>query len=338
MRKKLADLSANKLEEWLDRLSGSSEGTINLINIFLSQKHKLVKQSLLRCFLADCVSLGAKTVDDAFIGFVNICVRDDKYFALSRVDPSSISATSILATTMNSITFHQSILGRPKTKVKSVLPFAPKSHDVIDEKAYRDALLKITSTGEWLNTAGTLGLPFPDPKYVWFTHVSLLEAEIRADRRTITEATKIRDALGLITTTDNTYLLSIQFAAGDLRTISNLKMAQPGFADQGNKRFVVYLNRTAEGVYRDKWGLTVHLGKLRERPPQAINGVPERVCSAIPLSHIKDSINVRPLGWVVGNRGEEVGIDDDITFINRISGRSNPASIKIQVLRNANKP
>jgi len=336
--KKLPDLSANALREWLDLLSGRHDGTIKLINMFLSQKHRLLERALLRSFLVDCLSLRAKTVDDVLASFVSICARDDKYFGLCAADPSSIKGTLILGTSINSRTFLQFILARPKTRIKSVLLPEPKSHTDADEKTYIDSLAKATSRVAWYQATGTLGKPFPYPSHVWLTHISLLEAEILADKSHSTKATKIRDALGLIDTRDNTYLLSLQFSAANLLSITNLKMARPSFADNGNKRFAVYLNKNGESVYREKWGLTVNLGKLKAVPHQVINGVPERICKAIPLSTIGAEIQVQPIGWVVGNRGEEVGIDDDLAFIDRLRGRSNLNNIRLQFLKYANKP
>jgi len=337
---KLPKLKQSELKEWLDQLSYSHEGIIKLINLFLAQAHKFVEQKILCSFICDCISLGAKTAYDTLVHYDVVCRRNDTYFALCRVDHSPLSgSTSAIATTMDSITFHKYIVKRPKTIIKSTLLDKPKSHDATDEKIYRDALAKMTSGKGWPRNNATLGKPFPDPKHVWFTDASHIEAEIKTHANTDTDATKVRDALGLITTKGDTYLLSLQFPSNVLCSISNLRMARPGFADLGNKRYVLYLNKHAENVYRNNWGLTVHLRKLRRVPPEFINGVPERICSPIPLSVVETSLEVKPLGWVVSNRGEEIGIDDDNAFIKRLLGRRNLTAIKQQLIRkNAHKP
>lgn len=338
MGKKIRDLSSRHLKIWLDHLIGSDGGTIKLINLFLSWKHNLAKPNLLRSFLADCTSLGATTVDEALAHFDQVCRRDDTFFALSHVDPSSISATSTLSTAMAAPTFHQHILGRPKTKVKPVLPLEPKPGDDASERAYRNALARVTSRKGWYNPTGTLGKPFPDPRHVWITELAYLDTEIKADPNSDTEATKVRDALGLVDTRENTYLLSVRFSAAHLHGLKGLKMSRPGFADQGSKRFAVYLGKTAESAYRGHWGMTTHLGKLKAKRRQAINGVPERVCAPIPLPSVAHSMTIMPLGWVLSSRGEEAGVDDDKAFIGRLSGRRKVASIKRQLFTLANKP
>ena len=336
MAKKLPDLSSVELKKWLERLSGTGQGTINLVNMFLSKIHKLVKPRLLRAFLAECVSLGSKTSDGALTDFYHVCGRDDTYFALSRADPSSINDGTILVTTVNSRLFHRYLLGRPKTIVKSVLLPEPKSYRNSDQKEYRDALLKTTSVEGWHKDTGYLGKPFPNPKHIWFTDIVHIESEIGMGSNT--DATKVRDALGLIDTGVGAYLLAIAFPAAKIYAISTLKMARPGFADNGHRRFAAYLNKAAEPIYRENWGVTVHLGKFRDGPTEAINGIPERICSPIPLACIASSMAIKSLGCVTGNRGEEAGIDDDSAFIGRLIGRRSVESIINQIVKVANKP
>lgn len=326
-------LSRHNLESWLDHLIGHDEGVIKLINLFLSFKHKLVGKNILRSFLKDCTSLGATTVDEALAHFDQVCSRDETYYALCDVQPISIKATSTLSTVMRSLTFHQFILRRPITKVKSILPLEPKFGDNASESVYRDALAREIARLGWYNPIGTLGKPFPDPRNVWLTEWAFLDKEIKADPSGDTEATKVRDALGMIDTRERTYLLSIHFSAGDLHRLTRLRMARPGFADQGNKRFAVYLGKAAESAYRHYWGMTTHLEKLRARPRQAINGVPERVCAPIPLQAIANSAKIIPLGWVVNSRGDQLGVDDDAAFIGRLRGRRTVASIKREIIK-----
>lgn len=332
-------LSARDLDNWLDLLLGSHAGTIKLINTYFSLEHKLVSRDCLRSFLLDCVSHGAKTPDDAMAGFMTIC-GEDKYCAIASVSSGSISGTSILVTTMRSLVFHQYILGRPKTRVGFMLLPEPKSYDVSDEDAYRRALERVSSSRDWYRDTGSLGVPPPDPHHVWFTDVKYVDTEKPVGSSAVkeTRATRIRDELGLIDIKDSTYLLSLRFPAASLHVIPDFKMARPGFADRGNRRFAVYLNKKGESWYRNNWGLTVHLRKLRARPNKEVNGAPERICLAIPLSHIGDSIQVEPLGWVVGTRGGEVGIDDDEAFIRRLHGRRKLDVMKRRLVAIVNRP
>lgn len=344
--KRIRKLSAGKLGAWLHLLCGSDEGTIKFINLFLTYKHNLVKSDLLFSFLADCVSSRANTPKDALDNFDRVCAHRSKYFALMRVKPSSINGGTTLITAMNSFSFTQHILKKPKTRVVTSLLPSPKSGHPDDEENYRKKLSRVTSRKDWYNATGTLGKPLSQPlsstlsypRYVWFADESCLKSEMATGGGSGTEATKARDALGLIDTKDNTYLLSLHFPAAQLHAIKGLKMARPGFADMGNKRFAAYLGKAAESVYKGKWGLTVHLGKFKGTALQKIGGVPERICSPIHLSHIGNSINVKPLGWVVGSRGFNIGVDDDDAFISRLRGRSKLENIKRTLLKIANSP
>ena len=91
-------------------------------------------------------------------------------------------------------------------------------------------------------------------------------------------------------------------------------------------------------MYRQAWGVTVHLGKLRAKSRKAINGVPERICLAIPLPQIGDAMDVAPLGWVVGNRGDATGVDDDAAFAARLRGRRPLLAMRNRLLLLANTP
>lgn len=329
-------LSSRQLAQWLGLLTGTTEGTIKLVNLYLSETHQLVSKSKVRSFLADCVSLNAMTADSALDHFIHVCDRDDKYFALFRVTRQSIAASSVLGTAMGAPTFHQFLLGRPKTRVKQVIPIAPKTPgDAHQENIYRVALANATSHRGWHQPTSALGKPHPDPRRVWFTDVSRLLAAMAVHPAKVSEATKVRDTLGLIDTKGNSYLLLIQFAARSLPLQKKLKIARPAFADQGNRRFAVYLGKAAECEYRRKWGVTVHLGKLNGATKSTVHGVPERVCSPVSISTIIDSVKVMPLGWVQGTRGHQAGVDDDPIFIKRLCGRRSLESMKKQLLLHA---
>jgi hypothetical protein len=151
-------------------------------------------------------------------------------------------------------------------------------------------------------------------------------------------ATAVRDTLGLINVGAHTYLVSLRFETRSIQGLTGLKMARPVFADLGNSRFAIYLNKSAESAYADHWGLTVNLARLCKVPRAPINGVPERITSPIPLEIIGSSIGVAPLGWTIGARGDKLGMDDDDTFVERLRGRRRLASMKTQLLRLADTP
>jgi hypothetical protein len=330
-------LSASALKEWLDLFSKDNRGKIKIINMFLSWKHDLIDENLLLRFLAHCISHGASTTHEAINCYDRVTKLDDTYFMLASVKPSSIESNSTIITTVDSTVFHEHIFEPPDTRLFTVLPEKPNSRSARDVKHYCDTLKKVTLK-KWYRDTGTLGRRFPDPKRIWFTKLADLNSEIQADSSHHSDATKIRDALGLIDKKNDDYLLSMELSAGHLHAISNLKMGRPGFADdEDNPRFAVHLDNAPKNVYKNMWGLTVHLRKLKEGLKR-IHGVPERVCSSIELSHIGDFLKVNPLGWVDGNRGQEIGIDDDEAFVIRLLGHSTIETIKNQLIQIANEP
>lgn len=116
-------------------------------------------------------------------------------------------------------------------------------------------------------------------------------------------------------------------------------MARPVFADNGNRRFVIHLTgKRAKSIYSRGWGITVHLGRLTKKPTGVTAGLPERICSPIPVDKINGSIKVEPLGWVVGSRGDQIGLDDDPTFVNRALGSKKLENMKLHLLKYANAP
>ncbi len=281
-------LSKARLRDWLGLLGRSDAGELKLINAFLSLQQKLVSEARLRSFLADCLSLGAKTADEALEHFEAVL----RWRQVLRNGPcaSRVGHEPIYIDNHDSRRdippAHSGTADNAREDV--LLQPAPKPHTPSARVSYRAALTAATSKKGWYNGTGSLGIPLPDPRHVWFTDLERLTQAVRSDSRPASDATKARDALGLIETAHDAYLLSLRFPAPTLHAIPNLRIARPGFSDKGNRRFAAYLNRRAERVYRQAWGVTVHLGKLRAKSRKAINGVPERICLAIPLPQIGD--------------------------------------------------
>ena len=334
-----------ELKDWLDLLTERDEGKIIFINLFFSFEQKLVTKEVIQSFFIDCLSVRSSTFDQAFACFRKTCQDTAKYFGLFVVDPLSMDDSMILITTMNSLTFHRYIVNDspPSSAVKNVLPIKPDSRDPDDEIAYRDLLEELVSSPDWYKISGSMGKPYPDPSVVWLTQKSYMDAEVGYVWNPSLVATKIRDILGLVDTTNNTYILSLQFRAdqlkGILRAISNFRIARPLFADNGNRRFAVHLeNAAARNIYRDDWGLTVNLGKLQAKGMSEINGVPERVSSPIPLSHIGAHLKVEAIGWVNEDRGNTVYVDDDAIFIQWLRNSITIDQMKTHILTVAERP
>lgn len=315
-------LRLSELTSWLDLLLESTKGQICAINLYQTYRRRLAGKDIIQIFIKACISQNPTTGNDALNGFKNICQSDSRFFALNQINPKSIHGTISLSTSMNSISFHQFILGRPRTIVRPVLPVKPRSPIRVDEDDYKNQLYRVTSKINWYNEHGSLGKPFPNPSHVWLADSDLVEQEIHTSPGGNTDGTKVRDALGLIDTMGNTYLLYIKFSASHLHKLIDFQIGRPVFSDNGNSRFAVYINTDAEPIYRDGWGQTVNLSKLRKRLSK-INGVPERVCSPIMLSQIGAALSVIPIGWV-----NDVTDADDETFINLLLGAETIDDIK----------
>lgn len=339
MKGKPITLSKSRLDAWLSYLSANDEGKLALINLFLSVKYLPLNKAKILSFLQDCTCRDCVSADQALERFNVLCKKNKKYFALYPVKASTIAADTTLSTTMAAFAFHEYIVRRSTKLVKTLLPLPRVPGDPIEESTYQLALSRATSKPDWYKAGSCLGKTFPDPKLVWFTEQAILESEIKSDASKNGDATNIRDALGLIDMKGNTYALSVRFSAGQLHGLRGIKMARPVFADNGNRRFVPHLtDKKAKSIYSRDWGITVHLGRLTKKPKGITAGVPERICLPIPVEKIGGSIKVEPLGWVVGDRGNKMGIDDDPTFVNRVLGRKKLDNMKLHLLKYANSP
>lgn len=322
-------LNVTDLTNWLDLLSVGVDGKLKLISLFQSLECDLVSKGVVSNFLNDCLSLKASTPDEALDHYNIFCGIDTRYFALCAVDPKSIDAATNVVVTVNSFVFHQYIMAKADhdSTAYNVLPQRPKSRNDFDVEEYCEQLNTLISDYDWYDKTGHLGKPFPDPRHVWFTEKTAADNEMLTNLRVVSNATKIRDALGLIDTTNDHYLLSLHFSATGLHKIIGLKMARPVFSDRGNTRFAVATKGSTHLLSSTKWGQTVHLGKLRDGKPQ-INGLPERICSPIPLKDVGASISVTPLGWV------EIATDaDDNTFIDHLCGGTTLDTIKNELIK-----
>lgn len=324
-------LSKTELQQLMNLLADSEEGRIRLVNLFISKTRRLVNVKTLRSFLIDCISQYPANAFEAVQSFQNVCYRDNKYSMILEIEVSKIDTTITLATIIDSWTFLEHYVGRPRTTTVSVFPGKPRSRLDRDEELYRIALERLLLKREWYDVTGSLGR-----RKVWFTDESNLMTEFDKEPPGTTDATKARDILGLIHFLDDSYLLIITLSVAELVKVGDVRIARPSVADGGNSRFAAYLKFVPRSIYDSNWGATVNLRKLRTE--DEFYGAPERLCSPIPLSSIGDAIDVEALGWVVGSRGHEIGIDDNESFQRKLSDGKELRYIQHEMLKLANAP
>jgi hypothetical protein len=207
------------------------------------------------------------------------------FFGFSTVNNGISRDGRLLSSTIKSDNFHRYLLSRaykrpPHGTAWSVLPQTPQTVDEEDE--YIKVLQEIASTPGWFDGAASLGKPFPMPMYCWFTSTDALHKCFLACDSTETKGTRTRDVLGLIDGKAGECRLEIQFLASSLENVGGVIIARPSFADRGNTRFAAVQNGRRPRLYHALgWGTTVDLRKVAEGNPD-IEGLPERVCSALP--------------------------------------------------------
>jgi hypothetical protein len=247
-------MDLKKLEELLDLLLGNNEGTIKIINLYLSYTNKLVKEDDIHSFFTDylsyCESSHVETAVGAFEAFKDVCNYEQKYAAICRISNSEEAENSKtpMVTMIKRDSFHSFIVGRQKQEVQDyddlydnmVLPLGFKTYD---EDEYPKILEKITSRADWYNKMGTLGKPYHTPSHIWFTEKHTIDKAIDIDETDPYYPTEVRDVLGLIDHYKGVYLNAIHFTFSDFPDSINLIIARPGFADNGNKRFAVQIGR-----------------------------------------------------------------------------------------------
>jgi len=301
-----------ELRDWLDRLAGTPPGKIKLTNIFLAYDKGIVDPGTICSFLTACVDLHGRTAQKALSDWNRVCKRNDRFAMLLRINTASLDGTRV-ATTMSTDVFTEYILNPVAD------PILLRDPSPIEEGIYRRALGDATSFEGWSQSDGTLGTGFPNPRHIWLTELAVLQDSLDNDPACITNpssgtrASTARDLLGLIDAKDEVYLLSIHFKASCLQGIPDVRLGRPTFADPGSSRFATYLDG-AQPRYDEDWGVTVHLGKVGTSAQ--LPGVPERVCSFLPLDLMEPNLAVEAQGRVAGTRGLRTGVDDDDAYVN----------------------
>ncbi|HWY20837.1 MAG TPA: hypothetical protein VNX26_06415 [Candidatus Acidoferrum sp.] len=300
-----------------------------MINIFLCWKHKVVSEDQIKEFVNACVS--AVPSGDPEDIFQEVCKRDDGtkvlFFGLAAIKKNKVNGRARLSSTVKTDTFHRFLLARSfKTArpglVSKVLDHAPRTPD--EAREYVDELRKITSTAGWSEPGATLGKPFPEPLYCWFTLTTSLARSVSKKSPSVTKATEARDALGLIDSVDGEHRLEISFPAKLLKSSPDLITARPTFADGGNSRFAAFQDGTVAQTNNSRgWGTTVHLEKLA-KGDRDLSGLPERVSNSVPVS--PTTFTATYLGRVEGTRGL-FAADDHATFEARLRGTTTVSEI-----------
>jgi hypothetical protein len=306
-----------------------------MTNIFLCWKHKLVPPDRIKAFLGACVSASPASPEETFH---EVCGMDDGtrvlFFGLAALGKRKVNAKARLSSTLKTATFHRFLLAR-KHKIPSlgritkVLSLAPRT--LAEEQEYVDDLKDITSRPDWSESGATLGRPFPNPLYCWFTLTRPMAQLANKKLGSSTKATTIRDALGLIDSEDGEFRLEISFSAQSLKVLPNVTVARPTFADGGNSRFAAFQDGAiCEQNYSRGWGTAVNLEKLAQGHTD-MSGLPERVSTAVPID--PSFFVVEYIGRVSGTRGLTASVDDHAAFEKRLRGSTTAPEIIEQLTK-----
>jgi hypothetical protein len=317
-----APIAKDRLEVWLTDLSNSETGRICLVNMFLCLQQKLVHEDQFRAFIHSCL-LSALPISNEDI-FHTVCRQHDGkrvvFFGLAPINKSDMNANDLYSTTVTTSVFHHYLLAKshqaaPYGLITRVLNYMPQTLE--DEEEYADMLTLVTAKPDWAEPGASLGKSFPFPSHCWFTlKTSTSYPSVGTSLESL--ATKARDVLGLIHRNEGECLLEVSFTAEWLESLVGLILARPTFADCGNRRFAaVQTGPEYSANNSGAWGTTVNLAKLANQD-RDVCGVPERVCSPIPIQ--PKTMNVLFLGKILGLRGLGAGIDDDAAFEARLRG------------------
>lgn len=150
---------------------------------------------------------------------------------------------------------------------------------------YRRKLQRLSRRAGWYRPSAALGKPFPEPINCWLS-TDAVDPDPTAPSYGDDRATEARDRLGLVYGAKvEPHLVRISFAFETLKAVPGLEMRRPTITDQGNERFaVVQTAPVCTSYYSTGWGMTIHLGKLRQPQDGHVYGVPEAVTSPLPLS------------------------------------------------------
>lgn len=289
----------------------------------------MVPPDRIKAFIGACVSAATADPENTFH---EACRMDDGkkilFFGLAALGKRKVNKKARLSTILDTVNFHRFLLAR-KYKVPSagktskVLSAVPSS-TLTGEQNYADDLKTTTSSSDWPESMATLGRPFPNALYCWFTLTQRLSQLAKTKSASTTRATTVRDVLGLIHIEDGEYRLEVSFPGQSLNGLPNLTVARPTFADGGNTRFAAFQEGAAcESNHSRGWGTTVDLGRLAASE-RDMCGLPERVSTAIPIS---PSFIVEYLGRVSGTRGLSAGVDDHSAFEKRLRGSATVSEI-----------
>ena len=135
-------------------------------------------------------------------------------------------------------------------------------------------------------------------------------------------AQESRDILGLVHYGDNVDLVSMHLE------LPGCDVYRPTFVEANPNARFRHINPNAPR--ENRWGGTVHLGKLRSfRPGDDIHGVPELVAAQVKLSNCR-SVEF----YFLGNTGSDRSTTSmDRRFLDIVIGKRKPVAIKNSIIR-----
>jgi hypothetical protein len=321
-------------KDWLERLSAENWGGLNgelvLVNIYLCLRKRLVKAAVLKRFLDDCINASNST---ALQQFVEVCqpMRSGRpaYFALKLVNMRNVDPNEVLVNVVDAKNFGTYMLNPSHVNVLNrTLPVGIRS--LADEERY-DKYLSSAAGTDWSIPGSRLGKPAPGQKNCWITKKDDFDRLVDASTPYAERANAARDGLGLIQHGKGASLVAITFPASALHSGAGAETGEPTFADGINRRYAASQSGSASKSNRAEfWGTAADLGKFAGKAPETC-GLPERVCSPLPIDPVKFTPNY--VGKITENRGAEVHENDKAFSIHLRGTVSKPAMIKFILLR-----
>ena len=284
---------------FIDALSSHVKGEIILINMFFTLKNSLIDKSIFNNFLNDCCTQ-YMTHKDALDVFNKVVsgheLGANNYLRKSTVAKQSSQFKKIyLNTVLTREKFRMNFVN-DNFKTMAEFPRIPnkkeieKFNDIFNDPKNdwrEDITIGILPSGIEINTWVSSFDIVNNLNWTSEHHSAIIGYPSYTNM-----ADKARDERGLIEYNEEDDLVQLIFPISGLER--DHKIVRPIFSDGGNTRFLVYHGC----VRQDDWGMSTHLGKLRDfKSYNEFTGACEMVIAPVKLKNIKN-LKIEYLGGI----------------------------------------